>query len=89
MELNILENTKNRLKFEIKGEGHSFCNALKSELWKGDNIEITGYHIEHSLISEPVFVVQTSKGDPKKVVLDAAERLQKRNKTLKEAFKKL
>lgn len=89
MELNILENTKNRLKFEIKGEGHSFCNVLKSELWEEDNMEIAGYHIEHSLVSEPVFVVQTSKGDPKKIVLDTVERLQKKNKALKEAFKKL
>ncbi len=89
MELNILENTKNRLKFEIKGEGHSFCNMLKSQLWNENNIEIAGYHIEHSLVSEPVFVIQTEKGDPKKVLLDAVEELQKRNKALKESFKKL
>ncbi|MEK6861125.1 MAG: DNA-directed RNA polymerase subunit L [Nanoarchaeota archaeon] len=89
MELNILENTKNRLKFELKGEGHTFCNALKKELWSDNNIEISGYHIEHSLVSEPAFTIETSKGDPKTVLLKAVERLRKRNKELREFFKKL
>ena len=88
MELEVIENEKNRLRFEIKGEGHSFCNALKSEIWN-ENVEVAGYHIEHSLTANPVFVVETSKGDPKKTVLDAVECLRKKNKSLKEQLKKI
>ena len=89
MEINVLENTKNRLRFEVKGEGHSFCNIIKSELWNQKNVEIAGYHIEHSLVSEPVIVAQSEKGDTKKIILDAVEDLHKKNKSLREAFKKI
>src|SRR3989344_1668234 len=33
MELKVLEHSKNKLKIEMKGEDHTFCNALKEELW--------------------------------------------------------
>ena len=89
MEISVIENTKNRLRLEVKGEGHSFCNIIKSELWNQKNVEIAGYHIEHSLVSEPVIVVQTDKGDTKKVILDAVEDLRKKTKSLREAFKKI
>ena len=86
MELNILESTKTRLKFEIKGEGHTFCNALRKELWQGKNVEIAGYSIEHSLVTEPVFVIETDKEDPKKLLLEATTRLQKKNKDGKDTW---
>jgi len=89
MEISVIENTKNRLRLEVKGEGHSFCNIIKSELWNQKNVEIAGYHIEHNLVSEPVIVVQSEKGDTKKIVLDAVEGLRKKNKSLREAFKKI
>ena len=89
MEINVIEYNKNRLKFELKGEDNTFCNILRKELWNDKNIEISGYHIEHSLVSEPVFTIETSRGDPKKAVLDAVERLMKINKDLKEKFSKI
>ncbi len=88
MELKILEDEKNRLKFEIKGEEHSFCNALRKELWDDKNTEMAGYFIEHALVSYPVFIVEAAK-DPRKVIMDAIERLKKRNKELTEKFKKI
>ena len=87
MELKVLEQNKSRLKFELKGEDHGFCNVLKKELWNDKNVDISGYYVEHSLVSAPVFTVQVKSGDPKKVVLDAVERLKKWNKDLKEQFK--
>ena len=89
MQLTVLERSKNRLKFEIKGEDHSFCNILKKEIWNDKNIDIGGYYVEHSLVSEPIFTVQVKSGDAKKAVLDAVERLKKWNKDLKEQFKSL
>jgi DNA-directed RNA polymerase subunit L len=89
MELVVLEQGKNRLKFELKGEDHSFCNILKKELWQDKHVDISGYYVEHSLVSAPVFTVQAKSGDPKKIVLDAVERLKKWNKDLKDQFKSL
>jgi len=89
MELVSLEQSKNRLKFELKGEDHSFCNILKKELWHDRNVEISGYMVEHSLVSQPVFTVQVKSGEAKRAVLDAAERLKKLTKELREQFKSL
>lgn len=89
MDVVVLENEKNRLKLEIKGEGHTFCNVLKKELWNEKGIDIVGYSIKHSLTTEPILTVEVSKGDPKKVILGAVSRLKKINKELKEKSKAL
>jgi DNA-directed RNA polymerase subunit L len=89
MEIVTIENEKNRLKFQIKGEGHTFCNVLKKELWNDKSVEITGYNIEHGMTTDPVFTLEVSKGDPKKVLLEAVSRLKKINKEIKDKSKTL
>lgn len=89
MELNVIEKTKNKLKLEIKGEGHTFCNALRKELWNDKHIKAAGYTIEHSLVSEPTLIVETTGEDPKKVLIAAIGRLKKTNKDLRDKFKKV
>ncbi|MEK6839459.1 MAG: DNA-directed RNA polymerase subunit L [Nanoarchaeota archaeon] len=89
MELVPLEQSKNRLKIEIRGEDHSFCNILKKEVWHDKNVDIGGYTVEHSLVSQPVFVVQVKNGEAKKTLLDAVDRLKKLTKDLREQFKTL
>ena len=89
MEINVLEQSKHRLKFELKGEGHTFCNILRKELWLVKAPEIAGYAIEHSLVSQPVFVVESDKQDPASLLTSAVDRLQKKTAELQEKFKKL
>lgn len=90
MEIKILEETKNRIRFEIAGEDHTLCNALRAELWNDKNIEIAGYNIDHPLVSEPEMIVETKgKEDPKKALFAAVARLKKRNKELSVEFKNL
>ena len=89
MELRLIENEKNRIKLEIRGEGHTFCNALRKELWKDKAVEIAGYTVEHSLVSEPILTLEMGKGEAKKALLDAVERLHKQNGELLELFKKI
>ena len=89
MEITVLEHTKQRLKFELKGEGHTFCNILRKELWLGKEPDIAGYSIEHSLVSQPVFVVESDKQDPVALLSAAVDRLQKKTSELQEKFKKL
>ena len=87
MEINILEKEKNKLKFEIKGEDNTFSNILRNELWNDKDITLSGYKIEHSLLSEPVFTVESD--NPKNSLLDAAKRLTKINDDFKEKIKKI
>lgn len=81
MEIKFLERGVNRIKFEIKGEGHTLSNSIRDELWKDKAVEIVGYNIEHPLVSNPVFTLQTNnKENAKKTLLNAIDRLKKRNK---------
>jgi DNA-directed RNA polymerase subunit L len=87
MEIIAIENEKNRLRLQITGEGHTFCNILKKELWNDNSVEIAGYSIGHSLTGEPVFTVEVNKGDAKKALIDAVARLKKTAKEFKDKSK--
>ncbi len=89
MEVNIIEEKKNRLVFEITGEGHTLSNALRKELWNDEHIKVATYAIDHPLIEKPKFVVETDGADPKKTVVAAAKRVQKELEKAKSEAKEL
>jgi DNA-directed RNA polymerase subunit L len=80
MEINILEEKSKRMVFELKGEDHTLCNALREELWADKAITVSAYNISHPLIGVPKFIIETN-GDkePKKALKDAISRLKKKN----------
>ena len=82
MEIEVIESDKNRLKFKIKGETHTFCKILERELWNDKSTKVAGYKIEYSLENEPIFLLETDSKAPKKILLDATERLKKEFKEL-------
>ena len=88
MEIKVLEEKKNKLIIELKGETHTFCNALKKELWNDKHVKAAGYNIEHPLVGVPKIVVETDGKDPKKALVDAAGRLKKTFDSLKSEFLK-
>ncbi|MEK6974478.1 MAG: DNA-directed RNA polymerase subunit L [Nanoarchaeota archaeon] len=89
MELKVLEQTKERLKIELIGEDNTLSNALRKELWLDPHIKIAGYNIEHSLVSNPILVIETDGSEnPKKALLSAIENIRKRNKDLLAEFNK-
>jgi DNA-directed RNA polymerase subunit L len=88
MEMNILEESKNKIIFELIGEDHTFCNALRDELWEDKDVVSASYNIKHPLISAPRFIVETKKNDPKKTLKDASERIRKNNDKFIKAFSK-
>lgn len=87
MEIKVIEKEKNKLKIEIIGEDHTFCNSLRKELWNDDDVKVAGYNIEHPLVSHPVLTLETEKKDPKKVLEAAIKRLKTRNEKIKDAVK--
>ena len=89
MEIKVLEDTKNKLRFEFQDADHTFCNILEKELWNDSHIKAAGYFIEHPLIGKPKFIVETDgKEKPKKALQDAIKRLKKTNEDFKKAFEK-
>ena len=88
MEIKVLEKEKGKIKIEVIGENHTLMNALRKELWNDKDTEVSGYKIEHSLVGNPILIVEHKK-DPKKALLDAVERLKKKNKDFKSKISKL
>jgi len=89
MEINIVEEKKNKLVFEVKGETHTLCNALQRELWNDSHVKAAGYNIKHPLINIPRFMLETDGADPKKTISAAVKRLTKEAAKLKDQAKKI
>lgn len=88
MEVKIIEEKKNRLSFELKGQGNTFCNLLKDELWNDKHVTIATYTIKHPLIGIPFMIVETDGKKPRQALADAAERIANKVDKLKKEFKK-
>ena len=64
------------MKIKVIGEGHSFCNALRTKLHEDDRVETAAYNIDHPLIGEPVVHVKTEeRKSPKSALVRAAKAL--------------
>lgn len=87
MQLTVLEKKKNSLLFEVVAD-HTFCHALKKELWNDKTVSVSGYTRDHIQVGNPRFLVETTgDSDPKKAVLEAVKRLKKENATFLKEFK--
>ena len=86
MEVQFLVDEKNKIKAEIKDEGHTLCNPLVKELWKDDKVEVAGYTIDHSLVSNPFLIVEGD--DAKNSLRKAVSRLKKKIDNMDDKFKK-
>jgi DNA-directed RNA polymerase subunit L len=86
MEIKILNENKNRIELEVIGEDHTLCNSIRDELWNQENVEISAYNIKHQLINNPIMLVETKKGDPKKALQNAILSLKKKIKEIKDNF---
>jgi len=80
MEFNVIEEEKNKLVFELKGETHTFCNALKHELQAVKGVEVVTYRIDHPLIGVPRFNLETKGIEPRKAIKEALANLKKKAK---------
>ena len=88
MEINVIEETKKKMIFEIKGEGHTLANFLEKELWNDKKVTAAGYHVKHPLIGIPRMIVETSGIAPRTALNNAIKRLKKKNKDFARVFKK-
>ena len=94
MKVNVLKKTKNEVRVEIEGVGHSLCNLLQKRLLEDDAVDLAGYDIPHPLASNPIIYVRT-KDDvkPEEALEKAAERAREMtedfSKELEKALKKI
>ena len=89
MELKILSKSKNELRLEITGEGHTFCNLLANTLLADKNVEIAGYDQPHPLIRSSIVYFRTKREfAPEKVLLNALTYIQHLNEEFSDKFTK-
>ncbi|MCD4666793.1 DNA-directed RNA polymerase subunit L [archaeon] len=88
MEIKILEQSKNKVEFEVIGEDHTLCNCLVKELWNESNLNSAAYNIEHPLVSNPTMIVDVNSGTPQTALKKSVERLKKKIKSLKSEITK-
>ena len=74
MEVVIIEESKNKLVFEILGKGHTLGNVIRKELWNDDHVKVSAYTIEHPLVAKPRIIVETDGADQRKTVQAAVKR---------------
>ena len=89
MEVNILNEEKDLIEIEIREETHTFCNVLRDELTNVGEVSFAAYSIKHPLVSEPILVVKTKEGKPRKAVEKAISSLKGQIKELRSLIKKL
>lgn len=90
MEFNVKEETKTKLRFTLKGEDHTFCNLLKSELWNNKDVIVSSYKIDHPLIGLPIFLIETNgKTGPRDALKNAVKNLKDNNKEILKSIAKL
>ena len=84
-----MDTSDEEIQLEVKGEGHTFCNALQNFLLKDPAIEFSGYKITHPLVGEPILNIRTnSKKRPEQSAMDAATALQKELEEIQSTFMK-
>lgn len=83
MEIKVLEENKDTGKVKIEFDDVTFASLLNEILWKG-KVDYAAWNKPHPYLAKP-FVVVKSK-DPKKSLLDAAEKIQDEIESLKKAF---
>ena len=89
MEIKILEGKARRLVFEIDSD-RGFCNALKSELQNTKGVLVATFTIDHPLVSNPRFIVETDTSiEPKAAIKKAVEKLKKQAADFKKEVKKI
>jgi DNA-directed RNA polymerase subunit L len=90
MELKIIEKAKKKLIIDVIGEDHTFCNALKEELWNDKHVQVASYSIDHPLERKPHIVVETDGEEtPEEALIAAAKRVGKEAAKFKELAQKL
>lgn len=89
MELELVEKGEDSLLIKIIGEDHTFCNMLRAELLKDENVISAVYMIEHPLTEPPKFYLKVKRDkSPEKVLIEAAGRLVEQLEELKKQLQK-
>jgi len=72
MNLKVLLKSKNELRLEIQGEGHTFCNLIQYVLLQDKGVEMAGYDVPHPLVPNAILYVRTKRESSPEKALERA-----------------
>jgi DNA-directed RNA polymerase subunit L len=81
MKVKVLKKTRNELKIEVEGAGHTICNLLQKKLLEEQHVDLAGYDIPHPLAPNSIIYVRTEDDvKPETVLKNAIEKARDMNK---------
>jgi DNA-directed RNA polymerase subunit L len=89
VELEVVQQEKNKLEIVLVGEGHTMANLLRKTLKKDSHVTYAAYKIDHPLIDKirPVLMVETDgKETPKEALKKAAQKIKEQINEFGEKF---
>ena len=85
----MLSQSKNEIKIELEGVGHTLCNLLQKKLLEDKNVGFAGYNIPHPLVEKAiVYVRMNGTSKPKVALIKAANKAIKLNSEFKNKLDK-
>ena len=88
VELQVIEDIKNRLEVSVEGLDHTILNLLVKQLQQDKDVTVAAYNIEHPLVSTPKLIIETKSASPKNALTKAITSLKKENTEFGKAFAK-
>ncbi len=80
MEIEVLENEKDKLKIRVH-DNTTVLNLVNENLWKQKGVDLTAVTVEHPYLSYPVITVKSKTA--KKALLDAIAQIDTDTKDLR------
>ena len=89
MRIKTIKKTKDELKLEIEGEGHTFCNLLQNTLVEDRSVKIAGYDTPHPLTEKSIIYIKVKEdSNPRKALERALKKINQRTDEFLSEFKK-
>lgn len=80
MKIKVITKEENKLVVKLHGTTHTFCNALRDELWNVKEVVVSTYNQDHPEIGIPKLFLETKGKDPVKALNEATDNLLEKNK---------
>ena len=75
MIVKVLDLEKDKVRLIIKGEGHTFMNALVEEILRDPDVDVAKYMIEFQFSDPELLVTTKGKKNPLPVIKKACRRI--------------
>ncbi len=88
MDVNIVEESKNRFVFELLSHDHTVLLLVKEALQENDDVKLLTFSVGHPETGKPLFILETKKNDAKKLFLQSLNDIEKNLQKLQKDFEK-